>query len=309
MPLPLPVPVTREARAIADPNGQPRAENILGAPVVDSMWALVVEITPDTARELLRLMPPQRDILPSNVAAFEKHLREGTFLLTHQGLAFDEHGRVGDGQHRLLACVNTGIGFMTLVVFNVPRRSIVAMDRGLRRTAGQDLTILGYVDRQRSGEGIAAAARWVAAVDAGATRPAKLSRHGTDTFDLVAVIDRHPLLVETGKWCAIRSHKRHKRVPAAPFAGLVTLTREADEARAMRFAEQIITRANIEEGDPAYALLRAQETDTGSNTLAGQSRFVVRFIFAWNAFFAGRKTSKLYSETKSDGLPRIAGSR
>lgn len=51
---------------------------------------------------------------------FERLLRSGTFKFTHQGISFDETGKLHDGQHRLTAIARSGISAKMLVARNQP---------------------------------------------------------------------------------------------------------------------------------------------------------------------------------------------
>lgn len=100
-------------------------------------------ITPQMAEKILFenniLNRPIRD---SHVRRLERMLEDGTFQTTHQGIAFDVHGRFQDGQHRLLSIANTGIGAELLVCTGMPEKAFVAIDsRAAARSVSDSLGI------------------------------------------------------------------------------------------------------------------------------------------------------------------------
>lgn len=78
-------------------------------------------IDPADAAKLLQTNPEhQRNVSRSNLTKIEHSLNNGEFRVTGESLIVDENGRLMDGQHRLQACVNTGIGFWTVFVSGIP---------------------------------------------------------------------------------------------------------------------------------------------------------------------------------------------
>jgi hypothetical protein len=80
----------------------------------------VETITPEIAREYLRRNTHNRQIRKSTVESYAKSMRRGNWLLTHQGIGFDEKGNLIDGQHRLEAVVASGCSIEVLVTRGLP---------------------------------------------------------------------------------------------------------------------------------------------------------------------------------------------
>jgi hypothetical protein len=112
-------------------------------------------ITPEEANRLLQNNSINRKIRKLHVQFFEAQLKRGEMLLTHQGIAISENGRLLDGQHRLTAIANTGISAQFLVSYDVPESTFVALDTGAARTAGDVLSVEGIAN----GNTLAAAIR------------------------------------------------------------------------------------------------------------------------------------------------------
>ena len=68
------------------------------------MISIVKEtITPEMARQYLETNTGNRRLSREFAASLAREIREGRWQLTHQGIAFDESGKLIDGQHRLTA--------------------------------------------------------------------------------------------------------------------------------------------------------------------------------------------------------------
>lgn len=102
----------------------------------------VVTITPEMAAAMLELNEGNRPLGPNRVKRHIDRLKGGTFILTHQGISFAQDGTLNDGQHRLTAIAECGIGAQMQVTFGASRDEFLVVDKGERRTAGDDLSIL-----------------------------------------------------------------------------------------------------------------------------------------------------------------------
>jgi len=95
----------------------------------------IVIITPEMARNCLqRNKISNRNISQSRVNAMISDIKSGKWLLTHQGISFDNDGNLLDGQHRLAACYQSGISIQTLVTKGMTAQDCVAIDNVRPRT-------------------------------------------------------------------------------------------------------------------------------------------------------------------------------
>jgi hypothetical protein len=70
--------------------------------------SVVEEISPDQAAEYLKFNKGNRRVVKSQVKFLAATIRNNEWVLTHQGIAFDENGKLVDGQHRLFAIIEAG---------------------------------------------------------------------------------------------------------------------------------------------------------------------------------------------------------
>ena len=100
-------------------------------------------ITPDKAREYLRQNVGNRQIKLMKLNALMSDLKKGQFRLTHQGIAFDRHGVLIDGQHRLKAIAETGVSAVMYVTRNCDPESFRVIDCGAARSPQDVLRHVG----------------------------------------------------------------------------------------------------------------------------------------------------------------------
>ena len=67
------------------------------------MQTEIIQVTPKTAREWLKVNTRNRPVRPSHVERLRASFERGEYVMTHQGIAFCDDGSLGDGQHRLIA--------------------------------------------------------------------------------------------------------------------------------------------------------------------------------------------------------------
>ena len=94
-------------------------------------------ITPDTAKDILDGMNNYRSKSQKRVSAYARIMTKGAWKLSI--LLFDKDGGLLDGQHRLEAVVKSGLPQMFVVIYNWPNDSVIALDNGQNRSAGQVL--------------------------------------------------------------------------------------------------------------------------------------------------------------------------
>jgi|688.fasta_scaffold185642_2 hypothetical protein len=104
-------------------------------------------IAPDTALEMLEKNTSNyRNRSDSTTSRYESDMAKGLFTITTATIAFAEDGRLIDGQTRLTACVQSGVGFWTFVLRNCPKELIddPNQDKGKMRNLSLYLKKHGY---------------------------------------------------------------------------------------------------------------------------------------------------------------------
>lgn len=92
-------------------------------------------ITPDVAEHLLRTNSKNRRISQPRVAIIAQAMKDNQYIPTHEGIGVDIDGILIDGQHRLVAILQTGLAQWILVTRGMPSVCREFIDIGKPRTA------------------------------------------------------------------------------------------------------------------------------------------------------------------------------
>lgn len=95
-------------------------------------YTRVEEVDPSLAKILLEANVRNRPISPPHVRSLARDMLNGTFRLTHQGIALDRDGRLVDGQHRLSAIIESNTTQRMTVTYNVDPESFHSVDINLQ---------------------------------------------------------------------------------------------------------------------------------------------------------------------------------
>jgi hypothetical protein len=107
----------------------------------------IIKITPGVAALLMRYNTHNRKLSNVAVDTIMGILVRGEWRKTHQGLAFYDDGSIMDGQHRLLACVLSGIDLDPIMVSGgYSKDDNDAIDSGSKRTAADAAKLAGVTD-------------------------------------------------------------------------------------------------------------------------------------------------------------------
>ncbi len=121
------------------------------------LTASVELITPKRAAEMLSLLhPKQRKVCRDTVNDYIRAINQGDWDCSNDAVTFDVDKYLINGQHRLLACIETGVP-IECVVFR-GASCMGAMDQGRRRTLDQSLRARGIDTSKKHGQVIRAMA-------------------------------------------------------------------------------------------------------------------------------------------------------
>lgn len=113
------------------------------------METKVMNITPEMAKEFLTHNIGNRPMRRENVREYAHAMLDGSWRLTHQGIAFDSNGVLIDGQNRLTAIVESGMTVPMNVTTGIERNEgeLLEIDTGRKRTYGNIMKMAGIEDR------------------------------------------------------------------------------------------------------------------------------------------------------------------
>ena len=253
------------------------------------MKTTIKQITPQWAAQILETRNPHNRSLSENfIQKLERDIKAKAWILTHQGIAFDENGDLIDGQHRLEAIRRSGCSVEMMVTTDVPAsqrangimlKTFECIDSGRSRTVGQMLALNGYTQ-----------ANAVAAVSRAMLNLAARK----DSWLQVTTPQTEKVLAKCGTSIDAVIHSTAAKLAkaTAPLRAVFAFYHTFDADRAIEFATAFSTLENISRNHPAYAL--ATWSKNHSTNTAGayhSTRVAGSAVFH---FHHGNKAEKLY---------------
>lgn len=248
----------------------------------------IERITPDVAEKMLLANIGNRNIKREPI---ELALKSGEWSLNGATIVFDEKGNLIDGQHRLTACVKTGVPIDSVVVRGITRAAQDTMDSGVKRTLGDYLMMDGYKNYIH----VAAIGTALYRVDLiGLTAATTKKNNDQCTIRaLRAFVNENyetriapliPLVTSVGHL--------YKGVGSGMLGALFDAFRRAGDENVDEFVEQL---TNKKPACVSVRLLqnRLIENMTNKNMKYKPRTVAAFFIKAWNAFMSGDDIKKL----------------
>lgn len=103
----------------------------------------LMTITPQMAGQMLEKNIANRKVNQANVNRIASDMATGNYKVNGETIKISPNGEILDGQHRLLACVKSGMAFQTYVVYDVERETVGTIDMGKGRSVADSLNVMG----------------------------------------------------------------------------------------------------------------------------------------------------------------------
>lgn len=243
-------------------------------------------ITPAMAAEMLKWNDRNRPITRSKVVLYSEKMIEG-WKYTGVPIIFSSL-RLIDGQHRLLASVETSKSFEAIVVFGVPDEAFAYIDTGKPRSASDIFAIHGV----KNWALMAASIEWVVGYEAGTLVRAASGKNGLDhaaKYDAYKVREELQDSAWVGQLFGPRKLASPSMMTAFHYLCAKKSRRAADEffrkvAEGIGFAER---------KDPAYRLHKKLVDNAISQEKLGRLAIAAITVKAWNASRLNRDSGAL----------------
>lgn len=240
------------------------------------MKTTLEKITPKLAEEYLKSVDceHQRKMISSRADAFAREMRAGHWFLNHQGIAFDEHGRLIDGQHRLEAIRRSGVTLLMLVtrgvvsemVNGIKLYAIDTIDIGYGRRTGEQLALRHKIENaNRVASACRAVLQWATGINKNTTPLA------------LEILNLYPGI---NKLASITKNIRY--IPS-PIVGCLAVAVKAFPNLADDFVAPYISGAGLQKNSPVLLLRNVMINNTD---MAGGSKTVRSMAWAFNSLRA-----------------------
>jgi hypothetical protein len=254
-----------------------------------------VAMTPDLARELLGLMKHNRPVKNRAVKYYCSQIQRGEWEYTGETIILNKRGEVLDGQHRLIAIVETGITVEVLIVLDVSEVNGVwkKINTGVIRTVSDMLDVPNRAN-------VSATLSLLAREEAGTLHGS--ARVGLKPCDAHAVLEAYPETVNAVS--AIVSNRF--RSGTFSYAFVRCSHYDADAARV--FFEQLDSGIGCAKTDPAYVLRETLLKDAAAIRHLSPSHILAFVIKAWTAYVEG-KPLRFLRWVETEEFPEWPGDR
>lgn len=211
----------------------------------DDIITTTMTITPAMAKDLLAMNDGNRPVNAGRVKKYAEELKSGRFVLNGQSIIVADDGCLNDGQHRLLACIETGIPFRTVIVFGVERDTRLTVDTGKPKDRSTLLGMAGIINSRRIG----AALTTYIIHDLNLYVPAYDPITAQDLLDQYYKME--PLIT---KGQHILNSKLSKALAPTALMAAFLILHPLNEAAANEFAHRVIDGAGLPAGHPILML-------------------------------------------------------
>ncbi|WP_432059353.1 hypothetical protein [Streptomyces sp. S1] len=259
------------------------------------------------AKWLERNLEGNRKLSTLRVKRYAKAMEEGRWKLTHQSIAFDKQGTLIDGQHRLLAVLNSKTVVPMRVHVGADPSTFAVIDTGYGRVASQFM-------RMANANIIKGAARIILFAEQCRENGGEVTPLHRGIFDndvIFETVDQWPELRE----CAAAASRVYRACGSSStnmLAVLAQASRGKNPKAIDSFVEKMVLGEDMSKGDPVL-LLRNRAIARMDRSLSYRDKTILygTTVKAWNAHAKGEKIKFLrftYDEKSAEGmLPVSAG--
>lgn len=284
----------------------------------------VKTITPEAAEKIWKHSNPgNRRVRKGHVKTLARAMEKGEFKNTGQGLIFDTKGKLLDGQHRLLACIEADTPIEILVTEGVDRENFRYIDRGATRSVRDDLDFAGYKYAELASRIAPFIDKWFNDYDGPQGQNMETVHKRDRKMNLLDMIEEYAQEDIMERILALPSRTNIESMAKRSLFDtlayiLLDCDLSEDKKYATYFLERLLTGEMLHEGSPILVLRnrlihhRNQSRLPKAEKLSNTCLFVYGFK-AWNAFIQGREMKVLrYGandamvwplEAKEDALP------
>jgi hypothetical protein len=230
-------------------------------------------------------------------------MASGAWRLNGESIIFDESSCL-DGQHRLLAVVQSGVTIESVVVENIDASAFSTLDSGKARSSADNLAL----ERISNAKDVASGARFVYFEEQG--DPGQLLRTiQTSNADIVDVVRRHPGLVAAASTVAGLKNTRRLltgSISTYLYYRFSCINREDAD----RFFLLLESGEGLRSDDPIYLLRERLLGNKIGKAKLPRAEILALSIKAWNNARSNRSTRHLRwrrNGEASEPFPTING--
>jgi hypothetical protein len=256
-------------------------------------------ITPEDAARWLKCNHNNRPVRRGHVKFLAGEILNGNWQVNGQGIVISDNEEVLDGQHRLMAVIESGIAIKTLVIYGIDKAAFKTIDTGAVRT-GADALSLWYPDIQQGiTKAVGAAVAWCNRMDMGFSASNKTKTSNTEVLAYVAA---HPSMWRCAE--VLQGLPRDARpVSLGMGTAAYEMFQRKDVDIADRFMYAFFTGENLALTSPEYILRAILQKDSQRLSSYPADIKMKMIVKAWNLRRRGRDETSRQAITLGPGDP------
>lgn len=236
------------------------------------------------ATKMLATQRMNRRINQRKVTEFAEAMKRGEWETNAQPIMEDDEGHLINGQHRLLAVIESGCTVPMTVATGVPVSAIDTIDTGTSRTLAHVLEMRG----EGYSHPLAAALGWLHGYQTNGVF--RVVKPGPTRRQLLALLEAEPGLRESVRASDIAVRRQRLQVSGALLAALHFVLMKIDDSDATFFLTQLRDGIGLASDDPIYQM---RERLLGRGGRIPVYEVTALLFKAWNAYRRGDRVRQL----------------
>lgn len=264
----------------------------------------IKDITPKNASALLECNIKNRKARTRHVDWLAAQMAAGYWKFTGEPIKMNSEGILVDGQHRLMAVVQSGTTQRFLVIGGLDDKIIDVIDTGISRSAGDVLNMNGV----ENSTNLAAVCRRVLNFKMNRKSASFIGGDGkrapgttsadvicnSRIYEEVSTDPRYAAAVRA----AAKLYGGSRILSLSQYGLLYFLFSEKDPDSAWEFLSKLAYGIGLSEDSPIYALRQRMERERDTKIKYADSLKMYWFFYCWNRFRQGKTLAKLVTPDK-----------
>lgn len=246
-----------------------------------------------------------RTIRWNRVSSYADSMKAGLWMDTGESLKFDIEGRLIDGQHRLLACVEADVPITMLVVRGLPTEAFKVIDSGLGRKTSDVVQAMGTSNAVNVASSVSLLLAWRADCLRDNSKRTKIIKR----TDIVRFVEDHFEIISEAVSKASNRARKTWRINSAAICALGIELYLADRREKFdEFYDSLVSGENLSNGDPRLTLIKW--AGQAPRTAEVSSDHLWACVRAWNAWSQGEPLKQIkawYTPMPKLHIPHIPG--
>jgi len=277
--------------------------------MLDKKQNVMVLISPADADKLLTdHNHHNRNVKESKIGRWTRAMAEGHWDPDASDIKTDTNGDLLDGQHRLIACVRSGVAFGTLLRTGIEPETQRRVDIGAARTIGDTFKLEGISWATNNSAAILLRRRYEEGEARGLRVTGKL-RYDMSPDEVLAFYRAHPEH-ESMLTKADQMYRIGPGMARTVYFCALAMFAAQDEADANRFADAFLSGEWGGPGSPLQALVRYLSQartpgKTGQRDRNVNERHLLAMVKAWNAWRMNEHLDKITITDNDQLIPLV----